>query len=123
MPPPAALLGATQTKARLPLWAAPRLALVIAAVQGAAAKQAAFLPRLFGQIGIDFFQQFIYVLIRQLFLAPVLFQSVFQHIDWREKTLAGQASAGVPTIGPGCSRKSRESAHPPSSTVQKSPPV
>jgi hypothetical protein len=36
------------------------------------------------------------VLIRQVTLAPVLFQSVFQPIDRREKTLAGQASARVP---------------------------
>lgn len=39
------------------------------------------------------------MLIRQVTLAPVLFQSVFQYIDRREKTLAEQASARVPIIG------------------------
>jgi hypothetical protein len=60
MPLPVTLLGATETEARVPLRAAARFAGVITAVQGAAAKQAALLACLFGQIGIDFFQQLIY---------------------------------------------------------------
>ena len=57
MPPTAALPGATQTKTRVPLRAAAGFAVVIAAVQGAAAKQAALQARLGRQIGIDFFQE------------------------------------------------------------------
>ena len=63
MPPPATLPGAAKAEAHLPLRATPRLALVIAAVQLALAKPAAFLANRFGQIGIDFFQQLIYLLI------------------------------------------------------------
>ena len=59
MPPPVALLGATEAEADLPLRAAPRFAVIVAAMQFATAKQAALLASLLGQIAIDFLQQLI----------------------------------------------------------------
>ena len=70
MSPPAAFPGATQAEAHLPLRATPGLTVVIAAVQLATTKQAALLANLLGQIAIDFLQQLIYLLIRQMVLAP-----------------------------------------------------
>ena len=85
MPPSAALLGATKTEAHLPLRTAPRLAVIIAAVQLATAKQAALQPSLLGQIGIDFFQQLIYLLICQMVLAPAFSESTFQQLRSERK--------------------------------------
>ena len=52
-----AFLVTTEAEAHLPLWAAPRFAFVIAAMEFAAAKQATLRAGLLGQIGVDFFEQ------------------------------------------------------------------
>jgi hypothetical protein len=57
MAPPAAFPGTTQAEPHLPLRPAPRLAVVVAAVQLAATQAAAFRASLLSQIRIDFFQQ------------------------------------------------------------------
>src|SRR5271157_2713851 len=85
VPPPAPLLGATEAEANLPLRAAPRFAVIVAAVQFATAKQAALQPSLFGQVGIDFFQQLIYLLVCQMVLAPAFSDSSFQHLRSERK--------------------------------------
>ena len=56
MSSPAALLDAAEAEAHLPLRAASRFAVIVAAVQLAVAQQAAFQPSLLRQVGIDFFQ-------------------------------------------------------------------
>ena len=78
-------LAQHKLKRSLPLRAAPGLAVIIAAVQLAAAKQAALLASLLGQIGIDFLQQLIYLLIRQMVLAPAFSDSIFQHLRSERK--------------------------------------
>jgi len=85
MSPPAAFPGATQAEAQLPLRATPGLTVIIAAVQFATAKQAALLANLLGQIAIDFLQQLIYLLIRQMVLAPAFSDSIFQHLRSERK--------------------------------------
>ena len=90
MPPPAAFLCATEAEAHLPLRAAPRFAVIVAGAQLAAAQQAASLPSFLGQIGIDFFQQSIYLLIRQMVLAPAFSDSSFQQLSPRKPTGEGR---------------------------------
>ena len=53
------------------------------------------MTRLLDQIAIDFFQELIYLLIRQMVLAPVLFESFLEHIRIGEK----KPSRGKPLRG------------------------
>ena len=71
MPSPAVPLVAAEAKTPLPRGAATRLALIFAPVQLAPAVATELLMRLFGHIGIDFFQQLVYVWICQMVVAPI----------------------------------------------------
>src|ERR1039458_1199448 len=85
MSPPAAFPDATQAEAHLPLRATPGLTVIIAAVQLATAKRAALPASVLGQIAIDFLQQLIYLLIRQMVLAPAFSDTIFQHLRSERK--------------------------------------